>query len=436
MTQFSQRQLEQQRMYNQYIQSGDMDKALAYLDQVLSEFPTSELRSVRPSCLKAVGRYAEACREAEALLTTEMSTLKRINLWDVLAEACALTNRLEEAADYGRLSLQAKSELPPTAMVQALPETVQMSSKPERSGAWVIAFSLYGDEPRYGEGAVLNVVEAKKWLPDWVCRFYCDSSVPSSVIVRLLDAGAQVHFVNSTCQKKLAGTFWRMLVVDDPTVERFLQRDADSIISEREALAVNEWVQSERFFHTMRDWWSHSELLLAGMWGGCTVALSGMGRLIRDFLTQHPHWADARTVDQLFLRTSVWPTVRQSLISHDDYFGFDNAKPFPAHGAIWQGVFRNFHVGMNTASCPLEVPSNLADGMRVHWMIRDGEREICRYSSVVRHGLWRTALPQQYFRPLVDKVWHVYPQDNPSAPYALRKPREVTATTRLVIGKK
>ena len=179
MTQFSQRQLEQQRMYNQYIQSGDMDKALAYLDQVLSEFPTSELRSVRPSCLKAVGRYAEACREAEALLTTEMSTLKRINLWDVLAEACALTNRLEEAADYGRLSLQAKSELPPTAMVQALPETVQMSSKPERSGAWVIAFSLYGDEPRYGEGAVLNVVEAKKWLPDWVCRFYCDSSVPS-----------------------------------------------------------------------------------------------------------------------------------------------------------------------------------------------------------------------------------------------------------------
>ena len=47
MTQFSQRQLEQQRMYNQYIQSGDMDKALAYLDQVLSEFPTSELRSIR-----------------------------------------------------------------------------------------------------------------------------------------------------------------------------------------------------------------------------------------------------------------------------------------------------------------------------------------------------------------------------------------------------
>lgn len=58
--------------------------------------------------------------------------------------------------------------------------------------------------------------------------------------------------------------------MDDPTIKRFLIRDADSIVSHREKAAVDAWLKSDKWFHLMRDNYSHTELILAGMWGGCT----------------------------------------------------------------------------------------------------------------------------------------------------------------------
>ena len=69
-------------------------------------------------------------------------------------------------------------------------------------------------------------------------------------------------------QHALSGLMWRFLVLDDHEVDRFLIRDADSLISKREVAAIEAWQQSDKRFHLMRDYFSHTELLLAGMWGG------------------------------------------------------------------------------------------------------------------------------------------------------------------------
>jgi hypothetical protein len=50
-------------------------------------------------------------------------------------------------------------------------------------------------------------------------------------------------------------------------------RDADSVLNLRERLAVDDWLASGRWFHIMRDWWSHTDLVLAGMWGGVAGVL-------------------------------------------------------------------------------------------------------------------------------------------------------------------
>lgn len=44
---------------------------------------------------------------------------------------------------------------------------------------------------------------------------------------------------------------WRFLVTDDPAKVRFLVRDADSVYSLRESLAVRAWTESDRWFHVM-----------------------------------------------------------------------------------------------------------------------------------------------------------------------------------------
>ena len=57
---------------------------------------------------------------------------------------------------------------------------------------------------------------------------------------------------------------WRFLPVLDPNVAVMLSRDADSLVSEREADAVNEWIKSGTSLHVMRDHGLHCISMLAG----------------------------------------------------------------------------------------------------------------------------------------------------------------------------
>ena len=140
-----------------------------------------------------------------------------------------------------------------------------------------------------------------------------------------------------------AGLFWRFLVADDPGVDRFLVRDADSLLTVRERVAVDDWLLGDRPFHAMRDWWSHTDLLLAGMWGGTGNLLRGISRQIDRYLAR-PEVAN-RALDQGFLARIVWPAIAGRCLVHDDYYGSLGARPFPPLGRLPEGQ----HVGMNAA---------------------------------------------------------------------------------------
>lgn len=60
---------------------------------------------------------------------------------------------------------------------------------------------------------------------------------------------------DTTC---FEGTIWRFLTIMDPLVDLFISRDLDSAILPREVSAVEEWVQSDKTFHIMRDHPSHN----------------------------------------------------------------------------------------------------------------------------------------------------------------------------------
>ena len=46
---------------------------------------------------------------------------------------------------------------------------------------------------------------------------------------------------------------WRFAVASDPAVDRFIIRDADGRLSERDAESVAFWIQSCETFHVVRD---------------------------------------------------------------------------------------------------------------------------------------------------------------------------------------
>ena len=60
----------------------------------------------------------------------------------------------------------------------------------------------------------------------------------------------------------IAPTVWRFLPLLDHSVDRFMSRDTDSVMLEREVHAVNQWLQSPATFHLMRDHPWHCILFL------------------------------------------------------------------------------------------------------------------------------------------------------------------------------
>jgi len=209
-------------------------------------------------------------------------------------------------------------------------------SAPERN---VVCFSLWGNNPKYTLHAVLNAKRVPQLYPGWRARFYVDSSVPAEIVNALRDYGGRVIEVEADPRTHLK-LFWRFLASDDPEVERFICRDCDAVVNEREAAAVAEWISSGQRFHVMRDHPEHAELMMAGMWGGVAGLLPSLTEQAVQYYELHqPKW---RWVDQDFLRDRVWPLIRQDCLVHDSVYSMGNdCRAFPAHPPIPAGD----HVG-------------------------------------------------------------------------------------------
>lgn len=202
----------------------------------------------------------------------------------------------------------------------------------------VVVFSLWGNDPRYLRGAIQNILLAPKFFPAWTLRFHIDDSLPSEFVDLMEKLGAEVivqHGIH-TLRERLC---WRFRIVNDPSVGHFLVRDVDSVCGNREAQAVNAWLASDLWFHVIRDWWTHSDLILAGMWGGVAGVLPSISATLSNYLPKH---LETPNIDQWFLRDKVWTYIRQSCLVHDRCFRMPNSTQLP--GTEPAG---NYHIGQN-----------------------------------------------------------------------------------------
>lgn len=351
------------------------------------------------------GRHAQAHEVYLRVYEAAAGQPKPGATWlDGLAEVCGWLERPDDVRRYGKQSLtlaDARLGQGPAATIAGAPPPFD-PGHPERN---VIAFTLFGDSPRYGESAVMNVRTAAELFPHWRCRIYLDDSVPAGVRRRLDEAGAQVIDMSGPARDGVHPLMWRFLVADDPGVSRFLVRDADSLLSEREQGAVEEWLRSDRWFHHMRDYFTHTELILAGLWGGCRGVLPPLQPAMQAWLARQRDLT--RFADQIFLRELVWPTLRQSVLNHDELFDFHGARPFPAHPPIRWNT-ESFHVGSNASFQGIRGRSAKADGERQGWSLRDEQgASVCEYSALVKHGQWSADLPFFLIEPIAAGRWRV-----------------------------
>lgn len=374
-------------------QAGQWDLALQVCQQALAQVPGhAGVQGDAALCQLRLGQWPQARESYLRAVTLEPDSA---NLWDGLTEVCGHLGLQEEVQRCGARALALKDAQTATHPGRDLPVVKPLSEDRRRQ---VVAFSLFGARPRYCEAAILNVQAAAQLLPRWVCRFYVDDSVPPTVIARLRMAGAEVVPLSAQALPELSALMWRFLVLADPGVDRFLIRDADSVISTREQAAVQAWIESGRAFHLMRDYFTHTELLLAGLWGGCTGAWPDVRTLMAQFL-RGGQYLSPRLADQHFLRQHIWPTVRRSLLSHDPVFRYLDGQDFPTHEPHGHG--KDFHVGCDLSAGGLGGETALPDGSEVQWSLLDaGGQLLAPYASRVMDGRWYEPFP----RPLLSRI--------------------------------
>jgi len=187
-----------------------------------------------------------------------------------------------------------------------------------------ISYSLWGDNELYNIGMVKNAEQVPEIYPDWQMIVYYDNSVPTETLnilenlnVKLVNVDGHTH-----------GMFWRFFASDLVDCEYAIFRDGDSRLSIREKMAVDEWIESGKTIHVMRDHPAHQIPygnnglgILGGMWGikGNTIPMKDS---IENFSKNKTM---GYGIDQTFLKT-IYNVFENDRCTHDDFF---EKKPFP-----------------------------------------------------------------------------------------------------------
>jgi hypothetical protein len=153
-------------------------------------------------------------------------------------------------------------------------------------------------------------------LPGWEVAFFVGDSVPRKYLEDLEALGATLIKVSG--REDLTATAWRFNLEELPEAEWVIFRDADSVISKREASAVSDWVMSRLDAHIIRDHPFHTSKILAGLWGIKPQAFPWFQSEVESF-----PFEDFYGSDQSFLNTRVYPRIISASLIHASFHCHD-----------------------------------------------------------------------------------------------------------------
>ena len=215
----------------------------------------------------------------------------------------------------------------------------------------IISFSLWGKRTQYILGGILNADIAEKEWPDWICRYYIAPSVPKSAIKELTKRKNTEVFIMDE-DVSWNGMFWRFYPASDPSVDVMISRDADSRISIRDKAAVDEWLNSDKDFHILRDCCQHGWPICGGAWGCRNGVIPEMIDLIQKYSRKEID--NNHGIDQKFLQSEIYPRIIHKAYVHDDWFlgayTHEIKHPFPIPRlrgeGWWNTKFPEWHSGI------------------------------------------------------------------------------------------
>lgn len=181
----------------------------------------------------------------------------------------------------------------------------------------IISYAVWGKNPLYNEGVLINVEQAKRFYPEWRCRVYCDPESPAyhkltCEVIPFVPIKEKGQYSWTNLMKRYYNAALEM--------ECCIFRDADSRLNDREAKAVQQWLESGKSLHVMHDDPAHYRWSIGGgMWGIRGNCLKNIVELSEEWMKQKACQIvtdKALAVDEVFLHEIVWPMFQNDYIGH------------------------------------------------------------------------------------------------------------------------
>lgn len=176
----------------------------------------------------------------------------------------------------------------------------------------VVSVTLFGQNRKYLQGAIKLADSVLRKLPGWNLVFFVGKSVPEETISNLVSRNSRIVRVDG--DEGLSATAWRFRLHELGDSDWVLFRDSDSVISQREAHAIGQWVNSGKGFHIIRDHPFHSAKILAGLWGLKPEAAPWFREAVEAYSFTNDYGSD-----QEFLASKVYPRILESSLVHASF---------------------------------------------------------------------------------------------------------------------
>ena len=184
--------------------------------------------------------------------------------------------------------------------------------------AIIFSFCLYGDNPKYTRGMVINVQQIKERFPSAIVQIYVAADVPLEINSEL-KSYSNVRIVNTERRPGIGGMFDRFKAIDMEDCDIMFVRDADSRIHERDAACIEDFISAkDKKLHIIRDHYHHKDRIMGGAWGLRRGALPcSMAHAIETW--SRTHSTTHYIADQEFLRSYIYPNLWKEALIHDRY---------------------------------------------------------------------------------------------------------------------
>jgi len=181
----------------------------------------------------------------------------------------------------------------------------------------IISMSLDGDDIDKLYGALRYSQLVPIVFPRWRLRVYVSSVALNDtgshrvlrILVKKLEySGVEVFRVRGLTAARIPAELWAYLVADDSEVDRFVVRNSDTRPSDREAAALDDWLQANltvKALYCIRDHPLHAvQSVVPGLVGG-------VPRLLRNTTgtTFHKLMRGHKSVVG-FLHDTIWPLLK------------------------------------------------------------------------------------------------------------------------------